>query len=85
MKNTFQRSGRLLAFGCIFSALLLTSCTEETLETSSPDLPESQDLTIALVPDPSEPILIDDLIPTELKTTQAAGDDRGRRRGMQKT
>ncbi|MGB5609267.1 leishmanolysin-related zinc metalloendopeptidase [Eudoraea sp.] len=69
---------RLLAFGCLFSVLLLTSCSEETLESNTPIVPDAEDLVLSLKADPTEPIIIDDLVTTVLKTTEAAGDDRGR-------
>jgi hypothetical protein len=78
MKNTFQKSGRLLAFGCIFSTLLFMACSEENLPSDETIASSSQDLAISLKADPGEPIIIDDLGPTSLKTTQAAGNDRGR-------
>ena len=78
MKNTFQRTGRLFAFGCIFSALIFTSCSEETLETDAPIVADVQDLAFTLKARPTEPIIIDDLGTTVLKTTEAAGEDRGR-------
>ncbi len=78
MKNTLKRSGLLLVFGCIFSALLFTSCSEETLDSSSPVLEESQDLTIALKPTPAEPIMIEAESGEALRATQAPGVDRGR-------
>lgn len=78
MKNTFKSSLRLFGFGLVFSTLLLTSCSEEALPTETPAVPEAQDLSFALKPDPLEPIIIDDLGTTELKTTEAAGVDRGR-------
>lgn len=78
MKNTFQKTGRLLAFGCIFSALLFTSCSEETLEANEAITPQTQNLVIALKERPSDPIIIDDLSTNVLKTTEASGVDRGR-------
>uniref|UniRef100_UPI0035945795 leishmanolysin-related zinc metalloendopeptidase n=1 Tax=Pricia sp. TaxID=2268138 RepID=UPI0035945795 len=78
MKNTIQRSGRLLAFGCIISALLFTSCSEEPLESTAPIVSDAQEPAIALKAHPTEPIIIDDLGTTTLKTTSAAGVDRGR-------
>lgn len=77
MKNIFQKSGRLLALGCIFSALLFTSCSEETLETNAAIVPDAQNL-LALKADPTTPIIIDDLTSTVLKTKDASGVDRGR-------
>ena len=69
---------QLLALGCLFSTLLFTSCSEEFLETDPSNVPEAQVQRLTLIPDPSEPIIIDDVITTELRTTEAAGDDRGR-------
>ncbi|WP_062054008.1 leishmanolysin-related zinc metalloendopeptidase [Sediminicola sp. YIK13] len=78
MKNTLQKSGRFIAFGCVLSTLLFISCSEEVLESDAQILSEDQGLEIALKADPLEPIIIDDLTPTVLKTTEAAGEDRGR-------
>lgn len=78
MKNTLQNSGRLIAFGCVLSTLFFISCTQDTLETNQPVQSKIQDQTIALAPDPSELIKIDDLGTSEFKTTEAAGVDRGR-------
>ena len=69
---------QLLALGCLFSTLLFTSCSEEFLETDPSNVPEAQVQRLTLIPDPSEPIIIDDVATIELKTTEAAGDDRGR-------
>lgn len=69
---------QLLALGCLCSTLLFTSCSEEFLETDPSNVPEAQVQRLTLIPDPSEPIIIDDVITTELKTTEAAGDDLGR-------
>ena len=69
---------QLLALGCLCSTLLFTSCSEEFLETDPSNVPEAQVQRLTLIPDPSEPIIIDDVATIELKTTEAAGDDRGR-------
>ncbi|MGB6151869.1 MAG: leishmanolysin-related zinc metalloendopeptidase [Pricia sp.] len=80
MKNTFKNTGRLLAFGCMFSALLFTSCSDETVETDAPLNDSSQTPTIALKADPLEPIIINDLESStvEKRASSAAGPDRGR-------
>lgn len=73
-----NRSLQLLAFGYLFSSLLFTSCSEELLETDPSNVPEAQVQKLTLIPDPSEPIIINDVVTAELKTTEAAGDDLGR-------
>lgn len=78
MKNTLKNSLRLIGCALVFSALLFTSCSEEELQTNAPIAPDAQDLSFALKSDPLEPIIIDDLGTTDLKTTEAAGVDRGR-------
>ena len=80
MKNTFKNTGHLLAFGCMFSALLFTSCSDESLETDATITTDSPTSTIALKADPVEPIIIDDLESStvEKRASSAAGPDRGR-------
>ncbi|TMM57286.1 hypothetical protein FEE95_12430 [Maribacter algarum] len=78
MKNTLKRSLRLIGYGFVFSSLLLTSCSEETLPDETVAVPSSQELTIALKTPSPDPIIIDDLGTDALKTTQAPGVDRGR-------
>lgn len=80
MKNTIQKSGRLLAFGFMFSALLFTSCSEETPVADAPIIADTQDLVVALKARTDEPIIIDDLGTVSLKkgASQAAGPDNGR-------
>ena len=78
MKNTIKNSARLLAYGCILGSMVLTSCTEETMETSTPNSNVEQEPLITLKAPPTEPIIIDDLKSTSLKTTEAAGPNRGR-------
>ena len=78
MKNTFKSSLRLIGCGLVFGTLLLTSCSEEALPTDTLTVADSKELTVALKTPTSDPIIIDDLGTDELKTTQAAGNDRGR-------
>lgn len=78
MKNTFKSSLRLLGCGIIFSTLLLTSCSDETVDADIPTTAAAQDLTIALKARSADPIIIDDLSTDALKTTEAPGVDRGR-------
>lgn len=69
---------RLFTFVSIWCALLFTSCSEETMEADLPTVNDSQDMAIALKPNPTEPIIIDNLANTVSKTPTAAGVDRGR-------
>ncbi|NAS30704.1 peptidase [Flavobacteriaceae bacterium R38] len=83
MKNFFQKSGRLLAHGFVFSALLFTSCSEDSIEADAGITPDVQNLQIALKERPAEPIIIGDLGPSAIQTavqqtTEAPGIDRGR-------
>ncbi|NER13504.1 peptidase [Leptobacterium flavescens] len=73
---------RLFTFAGI-SALLFASCSDDTLEADVPVVPDAQNVKISLKADPVEPIIIDDLLTTPLRTapsgaTDAAGPDRGR-------
>lgn len=80
MKNTFLKSGRFLAFVFIFSTLLFTSCTEEPVQADETITSNAKDLVVALKADPPEPIIIDDLSPTDVekRANQSGGNDRGR-------
>lgn len=78
MKNTLKNSLRLIGSGLVASMLLMTSCSEESVQTDTLTLPEAQDLAIALKAPSSDPIIIDDLGTDTFKTTQAPGVDRGR-------
>lgn len=73
---------RLLAFGSVIITLLFTSCSDDTIETSSSSLDKNQDQMFTLAPRPSSLIEIkgttDVSENTAFKTTQAPGDDRGR-------
>lgn len=82
MKKTIFYA-KLFTFGCMFSALLITSCSEETLDTSTSTLSDTKRQTVTLAPDPGDLILIEGTTDarenTSLKrATNAAGDDRGR-------
>ncbi len=77
MKNKFLKTGRQLAFGCLFSALLVTSCSQETLEADTDNAPvgsDTQEFVVALKPNPAEPIMIE----TAGTTTAKEPLDRGR-------
>ncbi len=77
MKNTILKTGRLLAFGSLFSALLFTACSEDSLETDTvapPAASDVQELEVALKPKPAEPIMIE----TAATTTAKGPLDRGR-------
>jgi hypothetical protein len=78
MKNTLKNPLRLIGCGLVTSMLLMTSCSEKSVETDTLTVSEVQDLNIALKATSSDPIIIDDLGTDALKTTQAAGNDRGR-------
>jgi len=80
MKNTILKSGRLLAFVCILSTLFVVSCSDDPAEIDETIEIDSQDLVIALKPDPTEPIIIDDLTTTnvEKRANDSGGNDRGR-------
>ena len=69
---------KLLGFGSLFGALFFASCSQENMESTEPLVTDAKDLAISLKADPVQPIVIDDLGDTTLKTTEAAGVDRGR-------
>ena len=75
LKRNFSK---LLGFGSIFGVLLFASCSQENIDSPEPLQTDSKELTIALKPDPVTPIIINDLTSSTLKTTEAAGEDRGR-------
>ncbi|WP_051254365.1 leishmanolysin-related zinc metalloendopeptidase [Arenibacter latericius] len=78
--NSFKKSQftRLLTLFTITGTLLFTSCSQDALEPQDPAVSETQDVVLALKAQPTEPIIIDDLTTTVLKTTEAPGVDRGR-------
>ena len=85
MKKTVQNSRlfrRLLALGSFCIALLFTSCSNDAMETISPKLDKNQDQMFALVPNSIGLTEIKGTLDvsenTAARTTQAAGDDRGR-------
>lgn len=68
-----------LAIAAIFSTLFLVSCTQDEIQVTPADqVAVDQNKLLTLVPDPQEPIEIQDLVPQELRATQAPGEDRGR-------
>lgn len=88
MKNTPHEFGRLKnsrstkkLFNSLFAgflgSLILVSCSQEEIEVPSTDSVDGPQL-VTLAPRPDEIIEIQDLVPLELKATDAAGDDRGR-------
>ncbi len=78
MSKTLQKTGKFLVFGSILGALLVSSCTNDAAGTDAPVITDSQNLEIALKPDPMEPIIIDDLGPLNVEKKDAAGPNRGR-------
>ena len=77
-RNRYVSGVRLLALAGLIGSIFLTSCSDDALETAPSDATEAQYQRLTLVPDPGELIEIEDLVPLDLKTTQAAGEDRGR-------
>ncbi|GGW44387.1 leishmanolysin-related zinc metalloendopeptidase [Arenibacter certesii] len=73
-----SRFNSLLTLCSITGTLLFTSCSQDALENQEPAASETQDVVLALKAPPTEPIIIDDLTTTVLKTTEAPGVDRGR-------
>ncbi|MFD1314783.1 hypothetical protein [Namhaeicola litoreus] len=71
-----------IAFGSLFMALLLTSCSNETLESDTTRIAESEMKTFDLIEKPNELIRIESTAEESdniaLKTTTAPGDDKGR-------
>ncbi len=87
MKKNYHNSGkqklkRLFAVGITSIALLVASCSDDAMETSSPIVAETQQKTINLIEKPGEYIHIkassEELGDVALKTTTAPGPDRGR-------
>lgn len=69
---------RLSILSMAMGVFVLASCTDDTIdEQTTVEVGVSQQTALTLL-QPDEPIIIDDLGSTELKTTDAAGDDRGR-------
>lgn len=73
---------RLLAFGSILCSLMFISCADDTIESDASVLDAKADLAFTLAPAESELIQIDGtsngLENEFLRSTNAAGDDRGR-------
>jgi len=69
---------RMSGLACLGSIFLLASCSQDALESGAISAPDGQQKHLTLVPNPDELIEIEDLVPLELKTTEAAGVDGGR-------
>lgn len=78
MKNTIKKTGKFLALGCTFGALLFTSCTDDKLESDVEETQEVKTLEIALKAPTSTPIIIDDLGVTTLQTEKSSNAEKGR-------
>lgn len=69
---------KLVVTGALCGAFLFTSCTEDSLDPAEPEVMDSQNVAFTLKSRTTDPIIINDLGETTLKTTTAAGVDRGR-------
>jgi hypothetical protein len=78
MKNTIKKTGKILALGCTFGAMLFTSCTEDKLASDVEETQEVKSLEIKLKAPTNTPIIIDDLGVTNLQTEKSSNATKGR-------
>ncbi|WP_324027185.1 leishmanolysin-related zinc metalloendopeptidase [Maribacter sp. BPC-D8] len=78
MKNTIKKTGKFLALGCTFGALLFTSCTDDNVVSDVEENQEVKTLEIALKAPTGTPIIIDDLGVTTLQTEKSSNATKGR-------
>ncbi|KAA2216957.1 MULTISPECIES: leishmanolysin-related zinc metalloendopeptidase [Maribacter] len=80
-KNRFNLDlgwSKLMIAGTLCGAFLFTSCSEDSLDSPEAELGDVQKTELELKSGSFDPIIIDDLGEGSLKTTTAAGVDRGR-------
>ncbi len=82
MKNLTNNISKLFSLGSLMAFLVISSCSDDTIDSSSPVLAETQNKTFNLIEKPNELIRIQSTSNDDgdiaLKTTKAPGPNRGR-------